>query len=74
MNTLGSSGFHVKIRVEVLNNPKNIVQKMVLGCLAKDDEIFFDYWGENMDLWQNFLLLVRSIDTFCVKLGQFVQT
>jgi hypothetical protein len=47
---------------------------MVLGCLAKDDDIFFDYWGENMDLWQNFLLLVRSIDTFCVKLGQFVQT
>jgi hypothetical protein len=73
MNTLGSSGFHVKIRVEVLNNLKIIVWKMVLGCLAQDDEMFFDYWGENMDLWQNFLLLVRSIDTFCVKLGQFVQ-
>ncbi len=43
MNILGSSGFHVKIRVEILNNLKNIVRKMVLRCLAKDDEMFFDY-------------------------------
>jgi hypothetical protein len=47
---------------------------MVLGCLVKDDEMFFDYWGENMDLWQNFLLLMWSIATFCVKLAQFVET
>jgi hypothetical protein len=47
---------------------------MVLGCLVEDDEMFFDYWGEKKDLWQMFLLLVASIATFCVKLGQFVQT
>jgi hypothetical protein len=25
--------------------------------------------GENMDLWQNFFLLVWSIATFCVKVN-----
>jgi hypothetical protein len=49
---------------------------MVLRCLVElveDDEVFFYCQGENKDLWQNFLLLMWSIVTFCMKVGRFVQ-
>ncbi len=31
--------------------PKSSMQEMLLRCLAKDEEVLFDYQGENMDLW-----------------------
>jgi hypothetical protein len=47
---------------------------MVLVETFGDDEVFFHCHGEELNLWQNFLLLIWSIANFCVKVAQFVQS
>jgi hypothetical protein len=47
---------------------------MVLVETFGDDEVFLHCHGEELSLWQNFLLLIWSIAIFCVKAAQFIQS
>jgi cytochrome c oxidase subunit IV len=48
---------------------------LVLVDISWEDEIFFDYFGDQeFSLWQKKLLLVWSIAICCVKVAQFVHT